>query len=175
LGRYRGEPQCPGRPAQPGQMLAEPEDPSARDAQALPHGVAALDCGVEWADAGLVAVAEPAAHVDDEVTVTFIEGLEHVFLPPVLPRHGQTARRADAPPPGGWRASSRSRAGSVRAAGRGGPEAGPLGGGTGGNRSSATRCRTSAAPTRRHCRGALAARRAWPRRTARQAQRTGRA
>ena len=66
----RRERQRPGRPAQPGQVLREPEDPAVVEPQALPDGVAALDDGVERAETcGLVAVAQHAVDVDEQVAL----------------------------------------------------------------------------------------------------------
>src|ERR1039457_6196548 len=70
-----------GRAAQPGQVLAQPEDLPVVEPQAFPDRVAALDGRVERAHPRLVAVAEPAAYVDDEITVTLIEDLQHRDLP----------------------------------------------------------------------------------------------
>ena len=66
-----------GRVPQPGQVLVEPEDAPGVEPQSLPNRVAALDGGVERAHPGPVPVAEPAAHVDDQVAVALIVTLQH--------------------------------------------------------------------------------------------------
>ncbi len=58
-------------------MLGEFEDGVVVESEAFPDGVAALDGGVEWADAGVVAVDEFGVDVDEEVAVAFVVGLEH--------------------------------------------------------------------------------------------------
>jgi len=75
------EGQRPGRGAQPGQVLVQPEDPPVVQPEPLPDRVAALDGRVERAHRGVVAVGEPAAHVDDQVAVALIEDLKHEDLP----------------------------------------------------------------------------------------------
>ena len=79
--RHPGEGQRGGRAAQPGEMLAEPEDPALVEPQSLPDRVTTLDRGVEGADRGLVAVRQHTAHVDDEVTVAVVKGLQHYGAP----------------------------------------------------------------------------------------------
>ena len=74
------EGQRQGRPAQPGQMLSEPEDPAPVQAQTLPDGVTALHDRVERTDRGLVPMREPAANADDQVPVALIKGLQHGAL-----------------------------------------------------------------------------------------------
>ena len=69
-----------GGASQPVQVLDELEDPALVQPQPLPHGVPALDGAVERADAGLVAVQELAAHVDDQVPVALVELLQHSVL-----------------------------------------------------------------------------------------------
>src|SRR4029077_16039018 len=74
-----------GRGPQPGQVLVQPEDAPGVEPQALPDRVTALDRGVERADHGPVPMAEPAAHVDDEVAVALVINLQHCYLPPSPP------------------------------------------------------------------------------------------
>ena len=69
-----------GRPAQPGQVLVQPEDPAVVEPQALPDRVAALHGRVERADRGLVPVGQVPADVDDQVAVPLVESLQHRSL-----------------------------------------------------------------------------------------------
>ena len=67
------------RAAEPLEVLGQAEDFAVVNAQSLPHGVAALHGGVEWADGGLVAVQQLAVDVDDQVAVFLVEFLKHDF------------------------------------------------------------------------------------------------
>src|SRR5689334_4490880 len=60
-------------------MFIELEDFAVIKAQAFPHRVAALHGRIERAYAGLIAMHELAADVDDEVAILGVELLEHDF------------------------------------------------------------------------------------------------
>jgi hypothetical protein len=80
-GGHGGEPQGVGRPAQPGQVLLQREDPAVGQPQALPDRVAALHDGIERGHPRLVPVRQAAADVDDQVAVALVELLQQWMLP----------------------------------------------------------------------------------------------
>ena len=77
MGGDNGEGERLGGAAQAVEVFGQLEDATVVEAEAFPDGVAALHGGIERADAGLVAVDEPAADVDDQVAVLFVGFLEH--------------------------------------------------------------------------------------------------
>jgi len=80
--RNVGKRQRERRASQSVEMLVQLEDSPVVDAQALPDGVAALNRGVERADAGLVTVNQLTVDVDQQILVLRIELLEHRSLIP---------------------------------------------------------------------------------------------
>src|SRR5689334_16292117 len=62
---------------QPVQVLPQLEDAPLVDAQPLPHGVPALNGGVEGADPGLVTVDQLTVDVDEKIGVARVERLLH--------------------------------------------------------------------------------------------------
>ena len=71
-----GERQRLGGVPQAVQVLDQPEDAPVVEPQAFPHAVTPLHDAVEWADAGLIAMDELAADVDDEIPVPLIKLLK---------------------------------------------------------------------------------------------------
>jgi len=81
VGRDLLERARPGRVPETIEMLGEAEDPPLVEPQPLPHRVASLHCAVERADPGFVAMDEIPVHVDDQITIAFVERLEHDGFP----------------------------------------------------------------------------------------------
>src|SRR6266496_2562022 len=59
-------------------MFVQLEDLAVVETQSLPDRVAALHHGVEWTDAGLIAVDQVAVDVDDQIAISVVELLQHV-------------------------------------------------------------------------------------------------
>jgi len=75
--RDLGEGERHGRTAKPIEMLDQFEDPAVVHPQAFPNGVAALHSRIKGTDARLVAMHQPAVDVDKQVSIAFVEFLEH--------------------------------------------------------------------------------------------------
>ena len=74
-----GEVMVKGR-SQPVEMFTQPEDPPLVDAQAFPHRIPSLHSAVERADSRLAAVMKRPIDIDEDLAVSFIEGLKHQSL-----------------------------------------------------------------------------------------------
>ncbi len=80
VGRDLDEGQRLGGAVKAIEMLAQPEDAAVVKPQTFPYGIATLDHGIERADPGLVAVDQLPVDVDLQVTVSFVESLQHPSL-----------------------------------------------------------------------------------------------
>src|SRR6266446_5723938 len=58
-------------------MLVQFENPALIKPQSFPNGIAALDGGIERADAGFVPTNKLTVDVDDQMAVSFVEFLQH--------------------------------------------------------------------------------------------------
>jgi hypothetical protein len=58
-------------------MLVQSKNPALVKPQSFPNGIAALDRGIERADAGFVPMNKPTVDVDDQIAVSFVEFLQH--------------------------------------------------------------------------------------------------
>ena len=61
------------------EVLGQAEDFAVVNAQPFPDRVTTLYCGVEWANAGLVAVQQLTVDVDKQIAVFLVEFLKHDF------------------------------------------------------------------------------------------------
>src|SRR5262245_7404410 len=86
------------------EMLVELEDFTLVQAQPFPHGIAALDDGVERTYARVVAVEELAVDIDEQIAVLLVERLQHI----ALRRSAFPGRRTAA---SGWKARPTSESG----------------------------------------------------------------
>ena len=59
-------------------MLIQFENSPVVEPQTLPHRITALDRGIKWADARFIAVEQASVDIDDQVSISFVELLEHV-------------------------------------------------------------------------------------------------
>src|SRR6266404_1931712 len=58
-------------------MFVQFKNPALVKPQSLPDSIAALDGGIERADASFIAMNKPVVDVDDQIAVSFVEFLQH--------------------------------------------------------------------------------------------------
>src|SRR5205085_2686265 len=69
--------QCLRRAAQSIEVLIEPKDASVIQPQPFPDGVATLHHRIERADAGLIARQQLAVDINNDITISLVELLQH--------------------------------------------------------------------------------------------------